>query len=174
MKTSTSYVSNRILKINVGFLLTDGPAHSHDSQIDFPVVRVADDLTLNYVRGPIRLSRTKEGILVQAELSAAVEGECYRCLEATENQFTVTLEELYATDPSHESEFRVHEDAILDLAPLLRAEALIALSGGVLCREDCRGLCPECGANLNNAPCQCRLDEIDPRLAVLKKLLDAQ
>lgn len=174
MKPSTSYVSNRILKINVGFLLTDGPAHSHDSQIDFPVVRVADDLTLNYVRGPIRLSRTKEGILVQAELEAAVESECIRCLDPVENVFTLRLEELYATVPFHESEFRVHDDAILDLAPLLRAEALIAIGGGVLCREDCQGLCPECGANLNTAPCQCRLDDIDPRMAALKKLLDAQ
>ncbi|MDX1992592.1 MAG: DUF177 domain-containing protein [bacterium] len=174
MKQSQNYISNRVLKINVGFLLSDGPAHSQDSVIDFPKVRVSDDLTLEYVRGPLRLSRTSEGILVQADLEAAVEAECYRCLEATDNVFQVHLEELFATDGSVQTDFRVHDDGILDLAPLLRDEALLAIDNRVLCRPDCKGLCPECGSNLNIVPCQCELESVDPRLAALKNLLDTQ
>ncbi len=172
--SSPAYVSNRILKINVGFLLNDGPAHNHDSQIDFPAVRVSDDLTLKYVRGPLRLSRTKEGVLVQATLESAVESECYRCLDLVENSFEVTIEELYATQPALLTEFRVNEDGILDLAPLLREEALIALAGRTLCRPDCKGLCPECGANLNDEPHHSHDDDIDPRMAALKKLLETK
>ena len=76
-----TYVSNRVLKINVGFLLAAGPGANHDSVFDVPTLKVAEDLTVNYVRGPIRLSRTAAGILVQGNLETAINGECYRCLD---------------------------------------------------------------------------------------------
>lgn len=166
------YVSNRVLKINVGFLLSGGPGHTHDSVFDVPTVRVADDLTLNYVRGPIRLSRTAEGILVQGQLQVGVEAECYRCLDPVTVNVTVEVEELFTYPPTSAAEFSLHDDGILDLAPLLRAEVLIEASRGVLCREDCKGLCPDCGANWNHTTCTCREERIDPRLAQLKNLLD--
>jgi uncharacterized protein len=84
---------------------------------------------------------------------------------------TVNVEELFAYPASNISEFSVGADANLDLAPLLRAEVLIEMSHRVFCREDCRGLCLTCGANLNRETCSCAQEEIDPRLAVLKKLL---
>jgi len=167
-----SYVSNRVLKLNVGFLLSSGPAHSHDSALDLPVVRVSDDLMLKYIRGPLRLSRTKEGLLVQARLQAAVDSECFRCLDPIEQDITVDLEELYTFHFNATTEFRINDDGILDLAPLLRAEVLISLSQRALCRPDCAGLCPECGVNWNHETCTCNLDNIDPRLAKLQKLLD--
>jgi len=174
MKQSpNTYVTSRVLKLNVGFLLTSGPAHSHDSEIDFPTVRVADDLTLKYVRGPLRLSRTREGILVQAQLLTAMDDECYRCLDSLEHVVTLDIEELYAYHSDVDTEFFIDEDGILDLAPLLRAEVLIEGAQRTLCKEDCRGLCPRCGANLNHSVCECDADDIDPRLAKLKELLDS-
>lgn len=168
-----SYMASRVLKLNVGFLLTSGPAHSHDSELDFPAVRVADDLILKYVRGPLRLSRTKEGILVQAHLQTAVDDECYRCLDPIEHVVEIEIEELYTYHTQANTEFYIDEDGILDLAPLLRDETLIAVSHRALCRDDCQGLCPGCGVNLNYAACACDLDDIDPRLAALKRLLDS-
>lgn len=165
-------VSNRVLKLNVGFLLSGGPGHSKDSVFDFPAIRVADDLTLNYLRGPIRLSRTKEGVLVQAHLETSLDDECYRCLEPTEHVMTLDIEELFAFQRSTDAEFSINEDAILNLAPLLRAEVLIQKSHGTLCQPNCKGLCPECGANLNHVECSCDREMLDPRLAVLKELLD--
>jgi uncharacterized metal-binding protein YceD (DUF177 family) len=82
----------------------------------------------------------------------------------------IEVEELYTYPNNRVSEFSIGDDAILDLAPLLRAEAIIADARGVLCRPDCKGLCPTCGANLNYGPCDCQ-DEIDPRLAKLRELL---
>lgn len=171
MKQYTNgYVNNRVLKMNVGFLLTAGPGHTHQTEFDVPAVRVSEDVDLAYVRGPLRLSRTKEGILVQGKLQIGVEDECYRCLSPVMRDMTIEVEELYAYPASRASEFSIGDDAILDLAPLLRDEAIIADSRGVLCRPDCKGLCPNCGANLNLGPCECQ-DEIDPRLAKLKDLL---
>jgi uncharacterized protein len=169
---ANGYVGNRVLKLNVGFLLAAGPGHTHDTVFDVPPVRVADDVDLTYIRGPLRLSRTKEGILVQGTLHIGVEDECYRCLDPVARDAVIELEELYTFNSLIDSEFRLSDDGILDLAPLIRAEALIEDSRGVLCRPDCKGLCPTCGANLNHSACACAVDDIDPRLAKLKELLD--
>lgn len=166
------YVSNRVLKLNVGFLISGGPGHSHQTEFDVPAVRVADDLDLTFIKGPMRLSRTKEGILVQGQLEVGLEGECSRCLDPVLQTLPIEIEELYSYPASPDIEFAVHEDGNLDLAPLLRAEIMIAGSRNLMCREDCQGLCPDCGANRNREICTCNLDDIDPRLARLKELLD--
>lgn len=172
MKTSSSYVSSRVLKLNVGFLLSHGSGYNHDSTFDVPIVRISDDLTADYVRGPLRLSRTKEGILVQGKLQVGLESECYRCLDSVNNAYSIQIEELYSYPPSSSSEFSIGEDAILDLAPLLRDEVLILASRGSLCQPDCKGLCPECGANWNHENCECAQNNLDPRLAQIKQLLN--
>lgn len=168
------YLNNRVLKFNVGYLLHDGPAHSQDSELDLPAVRVADDLLLNHVRGPLRLSRTTEGILLQSELAVGFVGECYRCLEPVDYELAVSIEELFSSNAKDTAEFSVGDDAILDFNPLLRAEVLIQSARGVLCQPDCKGLCPDCGVNRNHETCQCENERIDPRFAALKKLLDSQ
>jgi uncharacterized protein len=168
-----NYLHNRVLKLNVGYLMSDGPAHSQNSMLDIPAVKSGDDLILDYVRGPLRLSRTKEGILVQAKLHIGIQDECNRCLDPVSRDMEIEVEELYASHRMPDAEFFVGEDGILDLAPLLRAEVIIDSSHRVLCRPNCKGLCPECGANLNEGDCGCRDQDIDPRLAVLKKLLES-
>ncbi len=167
-----SYVNGRVLKLNVGFLLAAGPGHSHETAFDVPTVRVANDLDLDYLRGPLRLSRTTEGILVQGELKVGITDECGRCLDPVSREFDFKVEELFAYPAPLDNEFSVNETGILDLAPLVRDEVLIALGSNVLCRPDCKGLCPNCGENRNNTTCDCELDAIDPRFAQLKELLD--
>jgi uncharacterized protein len=164
------FVSKRVLKFNVGFLLAAGAGSTHDISFDVPVVRVAEDLDLQYVRGDLRLSRTQEGILAQGTLSLGYEADCFRCVSSITSALVVDIEELFAYPHPNGSEFRVTEDGNMDLAPMLRAEALIEDSRGILCRPDCKGLCVTCGANLNDGQCDCDAD-IDPRMAALKALL---
>lgn len=164
-------MNNRVLKINVGFLLHASSGTSNDSTLDFPDVQVSDEITLNYIRGNLRMSRTKEGILVQSHLITAFDDVCFRCLDPIEHVMEMEIEELYAFNSHADTEFRVGDDGILDLGGLLRAEALIEQSHRQLCKPDCKGLCPECGANLNHETCTCQVDMIDPRLAILKTLL---
>ena len=175
MKTSHEpYLSHRVLKINVGFLLSDGPGNSHDSRLEIPSpVRVADDLIINYINGPLRLTRAKEGILVQGLVHIGLNRECSRCLETFEEDLEVELEELYTSPPTSATEFGVGADAQLDLAPLLRAEIILETGQKPLCRPDCKGICPTCGANRNTEVCNCADEDVDPRLAILKKLLDS-
>jgi uncharacterized protein len=168
--THSGYVSNRVLKFQVGFLLAEGKGHSSETELTIPRLRIADDLTVESLRGKLRFSRTSRGILVQGLLQAALNATCHRCLADTPLLLDVPLEELYVFPPEAEAEFTVAEDGILDLAPLLREETLLDIPSNILCRADCAGLCPECGQNLNEGQCDCASRAVDPRLAALLAL----
>lgn len=172
--SSSDYMSSRVLKLNVGFLLSSGPASSHDSEIDFPPVRVSDDLSLKYVQGSLRLSRIKEGVLVQAQLKTAIDDECYRCLDPINHEMLLNIEELYAYHSRTDAEFWIDEDGVLDLGPLLRAEVIIEQGYGRPCRPSAEGKCPLCGVDVHDTSDVQDDEMIDPRLAVLKKLLDSK
>ena len=64
------------------------------------------------------------------------------------------------------------ENNRIDLGPLIREQLMMAVPMKGLCREECRGLCPICGQDLNQGTCQCQVEETDPRLAVLRDLLE--
>ena len=171
--THSHYVNNRILKINVGFLLSESVGQSRDTELDIPnPLKVADDLTIDWLRGVLHLSRNSRGILVQGQLATQFPGECARCLEETSVPVELDLEELFVYPAEPGATFVVTEDGNLDLAPLIREEAIVSVPQTALCRPNCAGLCPSCGANLNDGPCDCDQDVIDPRFAALQKLLD--
>jgi uncharacterized protein len=67
-----------------------------------------------------------------------------------------------------------YREGLLDVIEMLREQFQLALPMKPLCAESCRGLCPECGANLNRAECGCRPTWVDPRLAPLKELLNRE
>ena len=74
------------------------------------------------------------------------------------------------TDSTDTEEYVVCEEGVLDLTELVRTDFLLELPTKVLCREDCQGLCPQCGKNLNFDSCQCKKQSIDPRWEVLSEM----
>lgn len=119
--------------------------------------------------------------LVQGRLSANTEVDCDRCLSLVaipiEAQFSVQ----YVTRLEYESSqavaleeedmaFSVFDDQAIDIDQLVREQVLLTVPVRALCREDCKGLCPSCGADQNMNKCSCESTEIDPRWAVLKNL----
>jgi uncharacterized protein len=81
-----------------------------------------------------------------------------------------------AAGPAEERElnagdFLVPVDAgeTIDVTEVVRQHVVLALPIAPRCREECRGLCPRCGTDLNNGPCGCAVDEVDPRLDVLRR-----
>jgi uncharacterized protein len=167
-----SFLNRRVLKFNVGFLLVQGAGHQKDIELDLPRTRVDEDLDLDYLRGTLRFSRNSRGILLQADLEVSFDAECSRCLTPTQVPVHVELEELFAYPPDLDMEYSVDDTGILDLAPLLREETILATPMLIVCRPDCAGLCPVCGQNLNEGSCDCDQDEIDPRLEALRALKD--
>ena len=170
--TTQHNAHNRALQLNVGFLLKEGVGTTRI--VSFDESRVTDDdIELSHLRGDLELTRTAQGILVQGQLQAETPRECARCLEEAAVRFTVDLSDHFVYPPSEatESEYSISEGGFLDLAPIVREDAILAIPMHLVCRPDCRGLCSQCGQNLNEAQCECEHGAIDPRLAVLKTLL---
>ncbi|MBN2086536.1 MAG: DUF177 domain-containing protein [Anaerolineales bacterium] len=101
--------------------------------------------------GRLQLTRTPQGIVSMGEFSARLPAECARCLKPFSAPVTIHLEELFVYPPQNATDplLAVGEDAHLNLEPLLREYILLNQPTRPLCREDCRGLCTVCGADLN-------------------------
>ncbi len=122
----------------------------------------------------LRLEAVMEGVLLTGTASATLVGECVRCLDAISDDSRVSLQELYMYDvPDNDEDEDVSklEDDLLDLEPLLRDAVVLALPFQPVCREDCPGLCPECGARLADDPDHQHEQAIDPRWAGLEGLV---
>lgn len=95
---------------------------------------------------------------------------CDRCLAPFDRETQASFEHILVQEANTDGDYVVCEDGVLDLAELVRTDFLLELPTKVLCREDCKGLCPHCGKNLNFDSCQCREQSIDPRWEVLSEM----
>ena len=165
---------NQILRLNVGFLLKEGIGYSRDFEFDEALVQVADDLLVSRLRGSVNFTRTPQGLYAHGALRATVRSECARCLAEIDQAVSSRISELFIYPPEDapEGALTVGDDVHLNLAPMAREDMLLSMSMHALCRPDCKGLCPQCGQNWNEGPCDCTEEKGDPRLAVLKQLLN--
>ncbi len=101
-------------------------------------------------------------------------GCCDRCLTPYTRSYDIPLEHTLVTTLENEEndDYILLDNYCLDLADLVQADILLELPYKSLCREDCRGLCTLCGKNLNEGLCGCNHKSVDPRLEVLRQLLD--
>jgi uncharacterized protein len=146
---------------------------------DLDVRPVFEDVQTELARleaGPLesrlRAESVVEGVLVTGRVSGAAALTCARCLEPFEGSVELDLCELFTT-PGHElpeEEAYKVEGSEIDLEPMLRDALLLALPLNPIHDENCMGLCATCGKNLNEGPCDCQVDEIDPRWADLSAL----
>jgi DUF177 domain-containing protein len=120
----------------------------------------------------LRLESVVEGVLVSGSATVEVRGECVRCLGDVSDHQEVGIQELYVypgVEPDDALASRLEGD-LIDLEPLLRDEVVLDLPFQPLCREDCSGLCAECGANLNDYPDHRHEGRLDPRWEALHGL----
>ncbi|KIR65516.1 YceD family protein [Micromonospora harpali] len=124
----------------------------------------------------LRLESVSEGVLVSGTVSGRVKGECGRCLREIDDSVAVPVQELYAYENSttdattDEDEVGRMQDDLIDLEPALRDAVVLMLPTNPLCREDCPGLCPECGVHWDDLPADHSHEQIDPRWAGLSQL----
>jgi uncharacterized protein len=134
------------------------------------------DLTLG-----LRLESVMEGVLVSGVVRGTATGECVRCLDEVSQQVTVRVQELFlyperaaAAESSGDDEAEdepVLTDDLADIEPAVRDSLVTALPFQPLCRQDCPGLCTECGARLEDDP-EHHHDVVDPRWAALQTMLE--
>ena len=113
----------------------------------------------------LRLESVVEGVLVTGTAVVRLQGNCARCLDEISSHQEVDIQELfcYPGKEMDDAEALHIEDELIDLEPVLRDAVVLDLPFTPLCRPDCAGLCPECGANLNRDPDHGHAEPIDPR-----------
>ncbi|TDD35419.1 DUF177 domain-containing protein [Nonomuraea terrae] len=120
----------------------------------------------------LRLEAVMEGVLVSGTARAPLAGECARCLDPVSSEIEVGLQELFFySDEDASEEDSLLDGELLDLEPTFRDAVVLALPLSPVCREDCEGLCVECGVKLAEAGADHRHEKIDARWASLQGLI---
>jgi uncharacterized protein len=163
----------RPFRLNVGFLVHQTVGSSHEFQFELERIKVGPDLELRDLAGVVKVGRTTQGLLFIGSFTAETTVDCVRCLQPFYMSLGWTLTELYAFREKSvsESELIVPEDAQIDLQPLIREYALLEIPISPICRQDCRGLCPVCGQDLNVRDCGHRPLRDESPFSALKRLL---
>lgn len=149
----------RVCEAELGFeLFEDGVNH-------YPVVE----------KQPVRLQITKIGekrLLLEAEVSFSFSVPCDRCLEpvVVPLSYIVSREVDFKKESAEEEQAYIIDGYTLDVDALVCDELFVHMPMKVLCREDCKGICNRCGANLNHGDCGCDRTEPDPRMAAIRDI----
>ncbi len=132
--------------------------------------------------GPVELLHTGRTVLVTAEVSGYTTSSCARCLDPALIELRTTIEQEYypvnaslmdtdpfPTDPE-EQVFQIDERNFVDLGEAVRQSLTSAVPMAPLCREDCKGLCPDCSARLDSDPCACEEPIVNPQWGALAEI----
>ena len=124
--------------------------------------------------------KTGSTVVIQGSVTTQLVLPCARCLEPAELNIDTEFRYVMVPQPSgygsdvelspEDIEYGYYAEDCIDLLPLVYEQISLQIPMVVLCREDCKGICPHCGRNLNLGPCSCREDEVDIRWSVLKNL----
>lgn len=115
-------------------------------------------------------------VVVRGTVKGQLQQECRRCLQPVQEQFDDELTLVFVSGATGEDTDEGDAFAFdpvgrsLDLSDAVREEVILAMNPYVVCDPECRGLCPKCGKNLNEGPCECTEEEVDPRWETLRAL----
>jgi uncharacterized protein len=147
-------------------------AYTPSFPYDFPDVTFGQDVE---VSGTVQDMAGYMTLAIHAEIP--YQTMCARCLTDVNGTFSVELNRDVAQkeqlqDEEEQERYALIENRKLDLENVISQELLLSFPSKFLCKEECRGLCVRCGKDLNLGPCECPSKEADPRLDVLRKLLE--
>lgn len=174
--------TNTDLKFNVAQLLREEIGSKRSYDYDERELPLDEDTKLRELKGQVRFTRTPSGVLGDVRGGGVVDMECIRCLAVASQQVRFEFQDEFHSKievntgaplpkPEEEDPFFIDETHKVDLGEAIREYALLALPMQPLCREDCKGLCPTCGADRNTAPCDCVESDGDDRFGILRSLL---
>lgn len=155
------------MKIDVTEIREDLGAHVHveqDVELDPIDVGQITFVLLAPARLDVFISNTGNGLVAQGMVAARFRTECSRCLEPFELEVEGVVDTFYA-DPAEaqlldeDVDWEPIQAGTIDLAPAIGAAVLVDLPFAPVCTEECAGICPTCGANLNESSCECVREE---------------
>ena len=136
------------------------------STFDFADKRLNDETEIEIA---LQLESINGGIIVQGTVTGQSQLLCGRCLRNIEYANVASIDEMYQRVPDNPDAYPIVGES-LDLQPMVREMVLLSLPDTPLCKADCPGLCPQCGADLQSAPCGCQAQRLDERWAILDHL----
>lgn len=163
------------MRLNLREILhTPGASRPFDFRMDLSAL---DFYGAKPFRQPVRVTgavRNMAGaLMLEGEAAADLDLVCDRCLKPFRREMRAPVSTLLAEtlEDEENDEIVLLENGEADLDEVFTTALILNMDARHLCAEDCKGLCPRCGADLNSGPCGCR-PEADPRLAALAQLLD--
>ena len=165
------------MKMDLGKIFDlEGESLVVEDVVDLSSVKLSSGIKPFAQPVPVKaVAQNRAGVVtLSLSVSFTLRVPCDRCLEVFEQSYTLNPEhtvvrELHGEDTG---EYVVAPDAVVDLDELVLTDVVLELPMVMLCKQDCKGLCSRCGANLNHGACGCKQETGDPRLAVLKQLLE--
>jgi uncharacterized protein len=147
--------TNNPLRLNIGYLYNKPIGTSREVPVDIDKIEI-EDLLIRDLRSLVRISRTREGLLLQVEGDAQIETVCVKCLVEFFQPVGFDFEELYQFPSRHreETDLILPMDGYIDLRSLFREYLILAMPIRPVCSSNCKGLCAVCGANLNKKICE--------------------
>lgn len=153
--------------------LTRRPGAVKDVQVEVSAESLAfDDERIDGshdVGVDLQVESVSGGLVVHGEVMAHAHGVCSRCLADIDFRLRSQVDEIYQRVPDNPDAYPL-EGEQMDLSEMVRETVLLGIPEAPLCRPDCPGLCPTCGANLSAGPCGCAPKQGDDRWAVLDQL----
>ncbi|MBA3728183.1 MAG: DUF177 domain-containing protein [Actinobacteria bacterium] len=134
--------------------------------LELPLARVPADRA---IEARLLLENVVEGLLVSGPVRGVMVVDCARCLKPVEWPFHMDVRELFIPRAVEGLDAYLLADGEVDLEPMIRDAVVLAMPYSPLCRADCLGLCPRCGSDRNEGPCDCG-PEIDDRWSALSVL----
>ena len=148
------------------------------ARLSFEFQERLDEIGFPALYGPVSVrgaaESTGESVGIKGEGSFSADLVCDRCLAPVKTEVSFRFSENIAKDQTDGSAARFIGSDVVDIGPLVAESVLAAMPMKVLCREDCRGLCPMCGTNLNESACSCESLSIDPRFESLRSLFNVK
>ena len=165
-----------MLRVNLGQLRREGSVDveaavaSDDELWKNTDLAWADDVKMR-----VRATYAGTGeVVARGNVEGTLVQECRRCLERVDTEFEEELTMVFVEDADEDEDGGAYAlepvGEELELSTAVREEVVLAVNPFVVCTPECRGLCPQCGQNLNEGSCQCTTDEADPRWAALREL----
>jgi uncharacterized protein len=163
----------------IRFQISDLLSHPGSSRTESAVEPVSARLPNASVDDDAEVSMTlrsmSDGIIVRGRVRTAVDLTCTRCLTEWTAGIEVPLEAVFRLEPDDaDDELPIESGGWIDLDSVVHDEVSLALPSRPLCREDCRGLCPTCGTDLNIDPCDGHGEQQDSPFAVLQQLFSSE
>jgi uncharacterized protein len=167
---------NDPLRLDISYLVKESPGTRKEFNFDFTQLSLPEDLLLVDIHGSIAISVTDDGVMADGKVKALTKLSCSRCLEDYWQPVQIEFKEMFTNHPVENTPDNLEQllpaDGSLDLTPIIRDYAVLDIPISQVCKPDCKGLCPDCGGNLNQEDCGHTQERIDSRLEGLKALLD--